>query len=181
MKVEVIVPSLTGYDKQFNRLLSSLWWTAKHQANNIKVNHICQAVSFAGNVNDGIKNLQSDPDVILVCNNDCIVLPGWYEYLKNNLTDFNVLGLGGTLRSGHCWAAKKSVWDNVGLLDENLFNSHEDDDWFLRAEKKGYVVTPTPKSYVVHEGSHTLKQFDNSTTFKINQEYMRGKWPKESF
>jgi hypothetical protein len=56
---------------------------------------------------------------------------------------------------GCCLMARKNVFDDVGLLDEQFFMYDEDMDWCLRARKAGWKLVLVPDSYVVHLGGQT--------------------------
>ncbi|WP_048190869.1 glycosyltransferase family 2 protein [Methanobacterium sp. SMA-27] len=48
---------------------------------------------------------------------------------------------------------KKSVIDDIGLLDKKYFLYYEDVDWCLRAKKQGYKVFYVPKARIWHKVS----------------------------
>ncbi|PCI99950.1 MAG: hypothetical protein COB14_05215 [Alphaproteobacteria bacterium] len=56
---------------------------------------------------------------------------------------------------GCCLMARREVFDEVGLLDEQFFMYDEDIDWCLRTQKAGWLLKLVPDSYVVHLGGQT--------------------------
>lgn len=49
------------------------------------------------------------------------------------------------------WVFRRSLLDDVGLLDENIFYSPEDVDFCLRVWKAGYTVLYDPRVAAVHD------------------------------
>lgn len=58
--------------------------------------------------------------------------------------------------SAACMMVKKSVWDEIGGLDEAYMNGWEDTDFVLKARERGYKVWYTGKTRIYHKhfGSH---------------------------
>lgn len=56
---------------------------------------------------------------------------------------------------GCCLMARREVFEEIGLLDEQFFMYDEDMDWCLRAQKSGWKLMLVPDSYVVHLGGQT--------------------------
>jgi len=52
---------------------------------------------------------------------------------------------------GCCLLIKKSVIDDIGLLDKRYFLYYEDVDWCLRAKKQKYDIVYVPKSKMWHK------------------------------
>ncbi len=52
--------------------------------------------------------------------------------------------------SGCCLLARRQVWDDIGLLDEDIFGFGEDIDWCVRAKNAGWEVWYYPGSEIVH-------------------------------
>lgn len=53
--------------------------------------------------------------------------------------------------TGACLMVKRSVWDEVGGLDEGYANGWEDNDFCLKVREKGYTVWYTGKTYITHK------------------------------
>jgi GT2 family glycosyltransferase len=51
---------------------------------------------------------------------------------------------------GACLMVRRSVLEDIGLLDENLFMYGEEIDWCFRIRKKGWKVCYFPESEVMH-------------------------------
>jgi GT2 family glycosyltransferase len=79
-----------------------------------------------------------------------------------------------------CVAIKKTLWDEVGMMDEGYnVGWFEDDDYCERVKEKGYTCAFTNSSFVYHKGSATMKQIkesDRHNIFKSNQKYFESKW-----
>jgi GT2 family glycosyltransferase len=52
--------------------------------------------------------------------------------------------------SGCCLLARRSVWDQIGPLDEDIFGFGEDIDWCVRAKNSGWSVWYVPSSVITH-------------------------------
>ncbi len=61
---------------------------------------------------------------------------------------------------------RKSVFDEIGLLDEDFFAGYEDVDWSFRAHLRGYRIVNVPTSRVYHKVSATHKY--NSDDYVYN-------------
>lgn len=53
--------------------------------------------------------------------------------------------------TGACMMVKKSVWQELGGLNEDYHNGWEDNDFVLRAREKGCKVWYTGKTYIKHK------------------------------
>lgn len=56
---------------------------------------------------------------------------------------------------GCCLMTRKSVLDEVGLLDERFWMYDEDMDWCARVEKAGWALWLVPDAHVIHLGGQT--------------------------
>jgi len=177
--ISVIIPRLpdSKYDAITERCVNSY----KHVGTEIIV--ISENHAFAKNVNAGLK--RANGDFLLVSNNDVIALPGWYEYVVAD-RELGILSL--TQRSDCGWGfvIPRQIYDLVGLLDENLCNSYEDYDYFIRCALAGYGRVFAPKAYAVHTGGVTLNDVwgppEAASKVRLsrssaNQIYMKRKWP----
>ncbi len=162
---------------------------------------------FAGACNQGI--LRSTAPWIIVMNNDVIVAKGWIdglmsaarEYrldcvtpgiregaLQYDFTDYSqdfVRSMRQVLRrgvvNGICFAAKREVFDAVGLFDENfLYGQYEDADLFKRMTQAGFSLGTTGRSFIHHFGSITQKGMgvQNKVSPHVihNKRYFIKKW-----
>lgn len=135
---------------------------------------------FGKAVNRGIR--ESRGDYIAVLNNDCMVYPGWLEWLIKGLYQPQVafaspLVVGseseveqfkraadiyqedaftGCAHLSHRW-----VWDKIGFFDERYFAGSEDWDMWCRVIKEGYRLIRCGQSFVIHDHpSATSRQID---------------------
>ena len=60
--------------------------------------------------------------------------------------------------SGACLLVRRTVIDQVGGLDENIFMYFEDADWCRRIRQAGWQVMFNPQIEIVHLGGQSLKQ-----------------------
>ena len=61
---------------------------------------------------------------------------------------------------------RKSVFDDIGLFDEDFFMGYEDVDWSFRAHLRGYRIVNAPASRVYHKVSSTTGE--NSFCYVYN-------------
>lgn len=85
--------------------------------------------------------------------------------------------------TGACLMIRKSIYDDVGGMNaENLAVSYNDIDLCLAVRQKGYLVTWTPYSVLVHHGSVSqlsevnLRSEQKSQRFQAEREFMLKKW-----
>jgi hypothetical protein len=70
-----------------------------------------------------------------------------------------------------CWMIKKSCFDAVGLLDENIFYAPEDVDYCLRTWKAGFKVIYVPSAHIVHDTQRISRKKYIS---HVNYEHIKG-------
>lgn len=82
-----------------------------------------------------------------------------------------------------CLMIRKSIYDEVGGLDEEAFKvSYNDVDLCLKVGRLGYLIVLTPHAVVMHEGSLSQKQVDSAALeekrqrFLAEQDAMYEKW-----
>jgi GT2 family glycosyltransferase len=63
---------------------------------------------------------------------------------------------------------KKTLFEKVGLFDEDFFAYHEDADWNFRANLMGYRCQSVPDAVVYHMGSRTTGGLINEFTVFYN-------------
>lgn len=56
------------------------------------------------------------------------------------------------------WFLKRSVFDEVGLLDEKIFYAPEDAEFCARLWRKGYEVWYYPKVTIIHDAQRITKK-----------------------
>lgn len=69
-------------------------------------------------------------------------------YLLRYIPDTDTAIVAGV--SGCCLMARRSVWETIGPLDEEMFAFGEDLEWCVRAGKAGWQVWYYPGSTIVH-------------------------------
>lgn len=169
--------------------------------------HNTENKGYAGACNQGI--LRASSPWIIVMNNDVVVANRWIDGLLSAAEQFNLDCVTPGIRegqflydfptyskeymatmfhtvrknvlSGICFAAKKKVFDTVGLFDENFkLGQFEDADLFLRIEKAGFTSGTVGRSFIHHFGSITQKamKVDNIKSDHIinNRQYFNSKW-----
>jgi GT2 family glycosyltransferase len=55
--------------------------------------------------------------------------------------------------------ARKEVFEQVGLLDEEFYIYCEEVDWSLRVRKAGWEIYCVPEARIVHYGGQSTQQF----------------------
>nr|WP_318381230.1 glycosyltransferase [uncultured Enterobacter sp.] len=72
-----------------------------------------------------------------------------------------------------CLLIRKSVYEQVGGLDEEQFKvSYNDVDLCLKVREAGYLSVWTPHAVVMHEGSVSQNKVDKATAEKKRQRFM---------
>lgn len=87
-----------------------------------------------------------------------------------------------TAVTGACMLFKKSIWEEVGGLDENLAVSYNDVDFCLSVRKAGYLIVWTPYAELYHyeyksRGLNETPEKQAVTAREI--EYFKTKWAPE--
>jgi len=81
-----------------------------------------------------------------------------------------------------CLMVRKSIYEQVGGLDEGLSVSYNDVDFCLKVREAGYLLVWTPHSVVMHEGSVSQSRVDKTLPaakrkrFVAEQDAMYAKW-----
>lgn len=139
----------------------------------------------------------SSPYLILL-NSDTIVSSGWDEAMIGLLQKDDKLGVigycGGKLDknfrgregyygkdidyvSGWCLCFPRSIYEKLGLFDENLqFAYGEDSDFCMKLKKNNYDLYALHLNYVKHIGNATAKNVPISEHFFNNHQYLQKKW-----
>lgn len=143
-------------------------------------------------------------DYIILLNSDTRVLPEWDKaligFMQHNpdvkLTGYmgcklDEKGFGGRADLGYnidyvcgwCACFPRSLYNQIGLFDENLkFAYCEDSDFSLRVQQAGYKIYSSHLMLVHHYENKTIKvvqqegEVDVRATFDYNHEYLRNKW-----
>lgn len=148
-------------------------------------------------------------DWVVILNNDVVLAPGWLDGLlavaENGLDIVSPALREGPLNyeiepyalefvrtTGHitrpdmahgvCFMVRRSVFETIGLFDENFqVGQFEDVDFFERAREAGFKLGATGRSFIHHFGSITQNSLrDNDSTVppyeEMNRAYFRRKW-----
>ncbi len=184
--ISLIIPSLLGFDELNRACIDSYQETSE---TDVEVVLVEENAPFGPNVNKGIKDAKGD--ILCVVNNDSIGMPGWDRFIREALRgDSGIASLTPRADCGWGFAATRQLWDRVGLLDENLVNSYEDYDFFIRAALLGYTRILADKYYAVHTGGITVDTLwgpveeQSKERLKAcfqNRDYMSKKWPGIQF
>jgi len=81
-----------------------------------------------------------------------------------------------------CLMVRKSIYEQVGGLDEGFTVSYNDVDFCLKVREAGYLLVWTPHAVVMHEGSVSQTKVDKNTPlakrkrFVSEQDAMYAKW-----
>lgn len=160
---------------------------------------------FGGACNQGIRAAAGE--WIVVLNNDVIVAPGWLDGMLEGAArwklqvvtpairegarcyDINQYAreltgrMKGVIRRGKangiCFMAHRSVFDAIGLFDENFrIGQYEDKDFFLRAIRAGFALGTVGSAFLHHFGSQTQKAVKRHTSGYAleNKAYFARKW-----
>jgi GT2 family glycosyltransferase len=156
---------------------------------------------FAGAANTGIKYaLEHGADYIAVFNSDIQVLPEWIEFVIDIFSEHPEVGLVGYTEvpkereelfynvrelkleykdvkglPGCLYICASRVFKHVGLFDEKYFMYGEDNDFFSRLTKAGYIIVQTnvpvwhhgEASSEAHKFSATWLAYRNALRFVI--------------
>lgn len=79
---------------------------------------------------------------------------------------------------GFCYLIKRSVVDEIGLLDERFTpGNYEDDDYSLRIRKAGYKLVLCKDTFIHHYGSVSFREDSSySKLMKVNAKKFEEKW-----
>ncbi|MDX6399728.1 MAG: hypothetical protein QOF27_334 [Gaiellaceae bacterium] len=72
--------------------------------------------------------------------------------------------------SGACLLARRELWLQIGLLDEQIFLFLEDADWCRRAGEAGWELWYLPEVKVVHFGGQSFRARTSGHTHHISRE-----------
>lgn len=75
--------------------------------------------------------------------------------------------------SGCCMMVKKSLFDEIGGMDEQFFMYQEETDWGLRTNKVGKSIIYNPNAEVTHIGGVTTKKIKIKSIWIFTQSMMK--------
>lgn len=88
-----------------------------------------------------------------------------YDFTENKPLYFVNYGISA------CWLIKRSCFNAVGLLDENIFYAPEDVDYCLRVWQQGYKIIYIPSAEIIHDTQRVSRKKYIS---KMNFEHIKG-------
>lgn len=161
----------------------------------------------AGAWNQGVR--LSSHEYICIVNNDIVVTPGWLGALMDFFQSHHYSMISPAMREGElnydldqfsrqfqnlwghvtlrgefygvCFLAHRTLYQDVGLFDENFrFGKFEDEDFYfrMRNQKKEAAVTCT--AFIHHFGSRTIQTLKKTRGDfeEDNRKYFQKKWKK---
>lgn len=75
--------------------------------------------------------------------------------------------------SGCCMMIKKSLFDEIGGMDEQFFMYQEETDWGLRTNNAGKTIIYNPNAIVTHIGGVTTKKIKVKSIWIFTQSMMK--------
>jgi GT2 family glycosyltransferase len=85
---------------------------------------------------------------------------------KNSYSKYNILdNFECDFITGCAMIIKKDLVESIGILPEEYFLYFEESDFCMKAKKLGYKVLFTPKTYVYHKVSTSIKYMSNTYVY----------------
>ncbi|MFZ5916611.1 MAG: glycosyltransferase family 2 protein [Chloroflexota bacterium] len=75
--------------------------------------------------------------------------------------------------TGACLLARRTAFDQVGLLDQGFFMYSEELDWCHRAKASGWRVIYYPEAQVIHHGGQSSEQVKAFQIIRFNRSKIR--------
>jgi len=75
--------------------------------------------------------------------------------------------------TGACLMTRREAFEEIGLLDEEMFMYFEDDDWCYRIKKAGWRVYFTPEATVIHKRGVSLDQVPDRMIYEYRKSQLR--------
>jgi len=91
-----------------------------------------------------------------------------YRLVKSRKNNYNEINEVESL-SGCCVLVRRSVIEDVGLLDENLFLYAEETEWFYRIRKHGWKVIFLPVESILHYGAQTTSLIQSKDIYVMKR------------
>jgi GT2 family glycosyltransferase len=79
--------------------------------------------------------------------------------------------------TGACLLTKRTIFDKVGMFDEDFDLYYGDSDLCLMIRKLGYTVLYTPYAKLRHDGSSKIREYTASFFAIENFIHFIKKWP----
>ena len=107
---------------------------------------------------------------------------GFHPFQRKLNGDFGYFGFLNVVRdyssvTGACLLVKKSIFQKVGLFDENFDLYYGDSDLCFKIKKLGFNVIYTPYALLRHDGSSKIREFSKAFFAVENYHYFIKRWP----
>ncbi len=149
--------------------------------------HTPYPLGYARAVNMGLKLARTE--FVCILNNDVFVPPGWLTQMLADFASIKRCGIlapqersanPGITYDDHWWSlvlARRSLFDEVGLLDEEHLNArYADQDMSFRVRKAGYQICRTGNVIVEHDESSTYRHLKNTAIEDAERAVMMERW-----
>lgn len=74
---------------------------------------------------------------------------------------------------GACILARRTIVEQIGLLDDNFFMYAEEVDWCYRIRQAGWAIWHVPQAHVTHIGGAATRQFRHRMQIALYQSRLR--------
>lgn len=178
--ISIIIPSLPDSQELNTNVIDSINET---KSSEVEVILEVSQRTFAENVNRGIK--RSSGNILLVLNNDVTMLPGWQDWVERAAMK-GIAALSPSSQMGWGFAMSREIFERIGFFDENLVNSYDDYDFFIRAAFNEIPRILARRNFAIHQGGQSLKriwgEFREQSKQRLsqcnaNREVIVKKWP----
>ena len=102
-------------------------------------------------------------------------LEGWEDAVMRYETGLNLLVLPPYV-CFYCTMIPRTVWEQVGPLDEGCHSSHDDEDYCMRARMHGIPAVVNMGAFALHFGGRTSSIQDTDADRKKTLDYFNAKW-----
>lgn len=75
--------------------------------------------------------------------------------------------------SGACLLARRTMWEEIGLLDERIFLYLEDVDWCRRAGSAGWHIYYLPSASIIHHRGQSTMKHSGGRTYQLSANRVR--------
>ena len=154
----------------------------------VKLLRLAENYHFSGGMNRGVK--ASTGDVALLLNNDTVVLDGCFGTVMDSIVrnGIDICGCGIMKENGRrpqkydilyetldfagaALFVRRTVWEELGGIDEDFRTYFELKDFSVRALLKGYKVMVEPRGRVFHLGSATTKKMSGYALVNMSRNF----------
>jgi len=168
MKIAIVIPTVNLKTDHYKNCIKSI---KAHTVNEYRIiTELNDWEGFSVPTNKGIRTALKDEkvEVIVICNDDMILGPGWdEEIIKPFYKDQRIGMVGVQARQSlkniiYCpfflVAIPTTAMRKIGLLDERFWAGSEDVDWCHRLQQQGGTIAVNRNVKFVHLTNKTMKQ-----------------------